>query len=89
MMSPTLKAQRVAGVFVTDSSAFMDTPSANMEDPNLTVADQENWTCGCKIFCEVFSEGTWQREVRRGRKVSSFWNVGNEAMVLSEIFLGQ
>jgi hypothetical protein len=57
--------------------------------PNFTVADQENGTCRGKIFCEVRGEGTWQREVSRGRTVSSFWSVGNEALVLSEIFLGQ
>jgi hypothetical protein len=37
MMSPTLKAQRVAGVLLTDSSAITDTPSANMENPSAMI----------------------------------------------------
>jgi TolB-like protein/class 3 adenylate cyclase/Flp pilus assembly protein TadD len=37
MMSPTLKAQRVAGLLLTDSSAIVDTPSADMENPSATI----------------------------------------------------
>jgi hypothetical protein len=37
MMSPALKAQRVAALLLTDSSATVDTPSANMENPSATI----------------------------------------------------
>ena len=36
-MSPTLKAERVAGALLTDSRAIVDTPSANMENPSATI----------------------------------------------------
>ena len=50
MMSLTLKAERVAGVLLTDSSTIVDTPSANMENPSATIEvtgpQPESWAIG-------------------------------------------
>jgi hypothetical protein len=48
MMSPTLKAQRVAGVSLTGSSAIMDTPSANMENPSATIEFTRRFIICCE-----------------------------------------
>src|SRR6266487_2292371 len=45
----TLKAQRVAGLFLTDSSAIVDTPSANMENPSATIELQGDSSFAAKI----------------------------------------
>jgi hypothetical protein len=49
MMSPTLKAQRVAGLLLTDSSATVDTPSADMENPSATIGITRRFVIAAKI----------------------------------------
>jgi hypothetical protein len=48
MMSPTLKAQRVAGLLLTDSSAVVDTPSANIENPSATIGITRRFIICCE-----------------------------------------
>jgi hypothetical protein len=48
MMSPTLKAQRVAGLLLTDSSATVDTPSADMENPSATIGITRRFVICCE-----------------------------------------
>jgi len=54
MMSLTLKAERVAGVLLTDSSTIVDTPSANMENPSATIEitgpQPESWAIGFVVM---------------------------------------
>ena len=49
-MSPTLKAQRVAGLLLTDSSAIVDTPSANMENPSATIEITGRFVICCEDY---------------------------------------
>ena len=63
MMSPTLKAERVAGILLTDSSTIVDTPSANMENPSATIeitgAQPESWSIGfvVMVLSKEFEDG--------------------------------
>src|SRR6266496_4077700 len=91
MMSPTLKAQRVAGLLLTDSSAIVDTPSANMENPSATIeitgdssfAAKINRYHGCR---QVLRPSHWilrapsHRPSRNSRRASIF----EPASVLNE-----
>jgi hypothetical protein len=49
MMSRTLKAQRVAGLLLIDSSAIVDTPSANIENPSATIGITRRFVIAAKI----------------------------------------
>ena len=58
MMSPTLKEQRVAGALLTDltdSSAIVDTPSANMENPSATIAITVRFVI-CMVLSKEFED---------------------------------
>src|SRR5215472_8123572 len=56
---------------------------------NLVVADQENRTCGGKIFCQISGKIARECEIRGRRTLPAFRYLGYEAVVLLEILLGE
>ena len=62
MMSPALKAERVAGVLLTDSSAIVDTPSANMENPSATIEITGRFII--MVLSKEFRRSTFHKDVK-------------------------
>ena len=63
-MSPTLRAERVAGVLLTDSSGIVDPPSANMENPSATIE-----ITGRFVICMVYLKNS-KIDISQTREIS-------------------
>jgi hypothetical protein len=56
---------------------------------NFVAADQEDRTCGRKVFCQICGEVARQCEIGWRRTLPAFRHLGHETVVLFEILLGE